>query len=80
MPMKVTDAEHYLRTVFHPLLTIHSSQPLYEEALHLQAKHRLSWYSLIVAAALQAECGVLFSEDLQHDMRLGNLKVENPFV
>jgi predicted nucleic acid-binding protein len=80
-PMKVSDAEQYLGTVFHPLLTIHSSQPLYAEALHLQGKHRLSWHdSLIAAAALQAECGVLFSEDLQHGMRLGNLKVENPFV
>ena len=48
-PMTVADAGQYLGAVFRPLLGIHSSQALYAEALHLQAKSRLSWYdSLIV--------------------------------
>ena len=63
-PMAVSEAEQYLATVFRPLLVIHSSQALYSEALRLKGMHRLSWYdSLIVAAAIEARCGVLYSED-----------------
>jgi predicted nucleic acid-binding protein len=80
-PMPVADAEQYLSTVFRPLLGVHSSMALYAEALHLQAQSGLSWYdSLIVAAAIQARCDLLFTEDLQHGQRFGALQVRNPFL
>ena len=79
-PMTVAEAEQYLGTVFRPLLAVQSSQALYAEALHLKDKHRLSWYdSLIVAAAMEGDCHVLYSEDLQHGQRFGNLQIESPF-
>jgi predicted nucleic acid-binding protein len=59
---------------------VHSSQALYAEALHLQHRYRLSWYdSLILAGAIEAQCSVLYSEDLQHGQRFGDLQIENPF-
>jgi predicted nucleic acid-binding protein len=80
-PMKAADAEQYLSTVFRPLLGVHSSQALYVEALHLRDKSGLSWYdSLIVSAAIQARCNLLFTEDLQHGQRFGTLQVTNPFL
>ena len=80
-PMKAADAEQYLGTVFRPLLGVHSSQALYAEALHLQAKSGLSWYdSLIVSAAIKAQCDFLFTEDLQHGQRFGSLQIMNPFL
>ena len=80
-PMRLTDAEQYLGTVFRPLLSVHSSQALYAEALHLQAQSGLAWYdSLIVSAAIQAQCDYLFTEDLQHGQRFGSLRVANPFL
>jgi predicted nucleic acid-binding protein len=80
-PMNVAEAEQYLITVFRPLLSIHSSPALYVEALRVTGKYRLSWYdSLIVAAALQAQCSTLYSEDLQHGRELEGLRIENPFV
>jgi len=36
--------------------------------------------ALIVAAALEAECVTLFSEDMQHGRRFGDLEVVNPFL
>ncbi len=79
--MTAGEAEQYLGTVFRPLLAVHSSQSLYGEALRLQDRHRLSWYdSLIIAAAIQVQCSVLYSEDLQHEQRFGDLRVMNPFV
>jgi predicted nucleic acid-binding protein len=80
-PMQAADAEQYLSTVFRPLLSVHSSQALYAEALHLHAQSGLSWYdALIVSAAIQARCDLLFTEDLQHGQRFGILQVRNPFL
>ena len=80
-PMNAADAGQYLTTVFRPLLTVHSSQALYAEALHLHSQSGLSWYdSLIVSAAIQARCDLLLTEDLQHGQRFGALQVINPFL
>lgn len=79
-PLTVAEAEQYLATVFRPLMAVHSSQALYGEALRLSGRYRLSWYdSLIVAAAIEGQCSVLYSEDLQHGQRFGELAIEDPF-
>ncbi len=79
-PMTVAEAEQYLATVFRPLMVVHSSQALYAEALRLTDKYHLSWYdSLVVAAAIEGQCSVLYSEDLRHGQRFGDLQIENPF-
>jgi predicted nucleic acid-binding protein len=79
-PMNVAEAEQYLITVFRPLLAVHSSQALFVEAMRIAARHHFAWYDcLIVAAALQSQCGVLYSEDLQHGQEIERLVIENPF-
>ena len=80
-PMTTSEAEEYLAAVFRPLLAVHSSPALYAAALRLAGRGGLSWYdALIVAAAHEAQCEVLFSEDLQHGRRLGALEIRNPFL
>jgi predicted nucleic acid-binding protein len=80
-PMTSVDPEQYLTTTFRPLLAVHSSHALHGEALRIQARFKLPWDdSLIVASALECECEVLYSEDLQHERRFGNLQVCNPFL
>jgi predicted nucleic acid-binding protein len=78
--MRLEEAQLFIATIFRPLLAVHSSIALFGEAIHLQERHRLSWYdSLIVAAAQQAKCSILYTEDLQHGQRFGDLVVQNPF-
>ena len=80
-PLKPLELRQYLSTVLVPLLSVHSSPALFSEALTLQEEHRLSWYdSLIIASAIQAQCSLLLSEDLQHGRKFGNLRIENPFA
>lgn len=80
-PMTVPEAEQYLVTVFRPLIAIHSSQALYSQALRVSDRHRLSWYdALIVAAAIEGESSVLYSEDLQDGQKFGELQIKNPFL
>lgn len=50
-------------------------------AVHLHQRHRLSfWDALILQAAQSAGCTQVLSEDLQHNLRLDNLVVLNPFA
>lgn len=80
-PMNSAEAQQYLATVFRPLLAIHSSEELYLGGLRIQARYRLSWYdALIVQAAQQAQCSVLYSEDLQHGQKFETLRIINPFL
>ncbi|SRR5579871_1267536 len=78
--MTVPEAEQYLITVFRPLLAVHSSPALYISALRIKAKYRFGWYdSLIVAAALEASCTILYTDDLQDGNEIETLRIQNPF-
>jgi predicted nucleic acid-binding protein len=56
------------------------SAELYDHALQLRAETGYSFYdSLIVAAALEAGCKTVYSEDLQHNRKLHGLEIKNPF-
>jgi predicted nucleic acid-binding protein len=75
-----SDAEQYVRTVFQPLIVVQSSMELFNEALGIHARHKISWYdSLIVAAASEAHCAILYTEDLQHGAKVNGVRIENPF-
>jgi predicted nucleic acid-binding protein len=80
LKMRLEDAQQLLATIFRPLLAVHSSVALFGDAIHLQNRYQLSWYdSLIVAAAQQSGCSILYTEDLQHGQRFADLEVVNPF-
>ena len=54
---------------------------LHESAIALAREHQLAFYdALIVATASQANCTVLFSEDMQDGRRMGGLTIRNPFA
>jgi len=79
-PLSAFAAEEYLNTTFRPLLVVHSSPALFVSALRIYAQYHFSWYdSSIVAAAQEARCSILYSEDLQHGQRVDDLRIENPF-
>jgi predicted nucleic acid-binding protein len=53
---------------------------IHEAAIGIARDHGFHFYdSLIVSAALQAGCLVLYSEDLQHGQRFEGLTIQNPF-
>jgi predicted nucleic acid-binding protein len=50
------------------------------KALALRQRHPLAyWDSLIVAAALDVQCTILYSEDMQHGHTIGDLRIIDPF-
>lgn len=43
-------------------------------------RYKMSWYdALIVAGALEGQCSVLYSADLHDGLRIGELRIANPF-
>ena len=71
----------YVNLVLQPMNQVGSSPALIESALKLRAEHSFSFYdSLVIASATQAKCQVLYSEDMQHMQRVGNLQIVNPFL
>lgn len=53
---------------------------IHARAVVLARTHKLSFYdALIAAAALDAGCAVLCSEDMQHGQKFEGLRIENPF-
>jgi len=76
-----TDLEEFLRGVLFPMMAVPSSPWLFLDALRLHDRDQLSWYdALIVAAAIQGRCKILYSEDLQDGRRFGDLVIQNPFL
>lgn len=51
------------------------------KALRLKERYQLQYYdALIVATALENNCTVVYSEDMQHEMLIdGSLRIINPF-
>ena len=75
------DTHDFLRNVLAPLWRVQPSAALYARALDVQERHQFSFYdALIVAAALEAGCPRLLSEDLQHGQRIEGLTIKNPFL
>lgn len=79
-PATPKDARRFLDRVLTPLWQIMPSQALYQRGLDIQTRYRYGFYdSLIIAAALNAGCTRLYSEDLQHGQQIEGLAIENPF-
>lgn len=80
-PLPAQEAERYLREVFSPLYKVASSLALYEHSLFIAQRWRYSFYdSLVITAALEANCTTLYSEDLQAGQKVETLSIVNPFV
>ncbi|KQC33231.1 hypothetical protein AAU57_07810 [Nonlabens sp. YIK11] len=53
---------------------------LIQKAIQLKYKYQLQFYdSIIVAAALETHCNILYSEDMQHSQSIEGLQIINPF-
>lgn len=80
-PLTAADAERYLTVVLEPLCAVFAGFDLYHQAIDVAERWKYSFNdSLIIASALQAGCSVLYSEDLRHGQKIGNLRILNPFV
>jgi predicted nucleic acid-binding protein len=79
-PLSWADSRRYLDEVLAPLCEIFPSVGLYQQTIDLAEQLGYSFYdSLVIAAALEGGCNILYSEDLQHQQAIQNLTIINPF-
>ncbi len=79
-PATPAHTQEFLERMLVPMWRVMPSVKLYSDALALKARLGFSFYdSLIVAAALEAGCKRLLTEDMQHGQRIDGLRIENPF-
>lgn len=80
VPLSSNDCQKYLTVVLEPICEVYLSIDLFHKALEITERWHFSFYdSLIISAALKAECSVLYSEDLQHQQEIFDLQIINPF-
>jgi predicted nucleic acid-binding protein len=57
------------------------TEEIHRSAVELSAHYGYNIYdSLILAAAEQAGCTTLYTEDMQHGQEIGSLTIVNPFL
>lgn len=80
LPVALCDENTLVLSEATSLVPIDSS--VFISAIMLKTKYQFSFLdSVIVAAALEAECVTLYSEDMQHGQVIeGKLKIVNPFI
>ena len=79
-PLAPDDAQAFLQHSLLPLWRVMPSAALYTKALNLKARWQLAFDdALIVAAALEAGCKRLLTEDMPDGQRIEGLRIENPF-
>ncbi len=79
--LSVEHCRMYLDRVLMRLCTVHPTHEIYHRALQLHERNGFAFYdALIVAAAIDARCDRLFSEDMQHGQVVDGLTIVNPFI
>jgi predicted nucleic acid-binding protein len=75
---EITDALSAVRVLCEPAIAL--SVSIHEAALRIAAQYGYQIYdALIIAAALDEDCDLLYSEDMQNGQRFGALTISNPF-
>jgi predicted nucleic acid-binding protein len=75
---EVQEALAAVRALCEPPVPV--SLQVHETAIEIAARSGYQIYdAAILAAALQAGCDVLYTEDMQHGRRIESLTIQNPF-
>ena len=79
--MSIYEGQYFLDTVLAPLCEVYPTIEFYKNTVVVQNEMKCSFYdALIVAAAVQEHCSILYSEDLQHGRVISGVKIQNPFI
>ena len=80
VPLTEEELRKYLEDVLAPLYRVQPEIRLYQKALEIRFRYRFGFYdALIVAAAVEAGCKTLYTEDLTHGQQVEGVTITNPF-
>lgn len=80
-PLSMQECRLFLNDVLSPLCEVFAGIRLYHRALEIKEEAQFGFYdALIVAAASEADCKILYTEDLHNNQKVAGLTIRNPFV
>ncbi len=80
-PIKWSDCQLFIDRSLALIWDVNPNKELIYSAINIAERWKYSFYnSLIIAAALEAGCSTLYSEDLQHKQKIYSVQIINPFV
>jgi predicted nucleic acid-binding protein len=80
VPVKASDAVSFFEQVLAPLWQVMPSFELYRRSVQVKERYGYGYYdSLIIAAALEAGCRRVLSEELHGGQKIEGLTIVNPF-
>jgi predicted nucleic acid-binding protein len=79
--LTLEEGRRYLHDVVVKFEIVAPTLALFETGLHLQSRYKLPWYDcLVIAAAFEAHCETIYTEDWQHGQVIEGITITNPFV
>jgi predicted nucleic acid-binding protein len=80
-PLQPNDIAEIIDELLVPLLAHTPDSSFYKRAISIYSKFSLSFYdSLVVQAAIDLKCELLYSEDMQNGARYSGVTIVNPFA
>ena len=69
----------FIKSCYNRYEVINFTQEIFLLACNIRESYNISYYdSLIVSTAISAKCTILYSEDMQHELKIDNLVILNP--
>lgn len=77
-----SEVREFIQSCYSRYDIVNFNQELFIEASEVREQYNISYYdSLIVSAGLQTEATLLYSEDMQNQLKINNtLTILNPFI
>jgi predicted nucleic acid-binding protein len=76
-----TYIEKFTLSCYNKYEIINFKKTIYIKACYIRDKYNISYYdSLILSAAINSKCNILYSEDMQHNQKIEGLTIVNPFL
>lgn len=78
--LTIVDSQKYVDEVLLPLCDVFPGNDFYKDSLEIKDRTGYSFYDcMIIQAALQANCRILYSEDMQDGFKFFDMTIQNPF-
>lgn len=79
-PLSPDDLKIFIGRFLYPLCNVTPSLEIYNSAIEIHKSFGYCFYdALIIAAAQEGKCNILYSEDLQHGQEIFGITILNPF-
>lgn len=74
------EIEKFISSCYMQYNIVDFSKEIFIKASIVRDKYNISYYdSLILSSAITSKCDILYSEDMQHNQRIEDLTIINPF-